>query len=294
MPTTQVEASVAIHNILFATDFTEASKKAFKYTKAVARHFQASVITAHVIRASVSDWPQFGTNPQYQKLCRDTKQMLDRLSRQLHQAGFQADTALLDGDPVEGILKAVKHHKADLLVLGTHGSRDLERFVLGSTAEEILRKTKCPVLTIGPNVQDPDRGTVLFRRILLATDFSPEAAAAAPYAFSLAAEHSSHISVCHVLPEGHVKSMDATELQAKFMHALRKFMPEDTLKKCAAEYVVESGNAAEEILDLADKQNADLIVLGVRSASIIATHLLAGIAFRVISGASCPVLTIRR
>jgi nucleotide-binding universal stress UspA family protein len=149
MPTAQIEAPVAIHKILFATDFTEASRKAFKYTKALARHFEASVTTAHVMRASARDWPKFRTDPEYQKLCRETKQMLDRLSRQLHQAGFEADSALLDGDPVPGILKAVKHHKADLLVLGTHGSRDLERFVLGSTAEEILRKASCPGLTVG-------------------------------------------------------------------------------------------------------------------------------------------------
>lgn len=89
MPTAQIEATVAIHKILFATDFTEASRKAFKYTKALARHFQASVTTAHVMRASASDWPKFRTDPEYQKLCRETKQMLDRLSRQLHQAGLR-------------------------------------------------------------------------------------------------------------------------------------------------------------------------------------------------------------
>lgn len=201
---------------------------------------------------------------------------------------------MLDGDPVPGILTAVKHHKADLLVLGTHGSRDLERFVLGSTAEEILRKASCPVLTVGPNVHDPHRGSMLFQHILLATDFSTEATAAAPYALSLAAEAASHISICHVLPVGHTKAMDATQLQTKFTRTLHKIIREDIWKKCAPEYAVESGNAADEILGFAAKQKADLIVLGVRSASIIATHLIAGIAFRVISGASCPVLTVHR
>lgn len=143
MPTIQTEAPVAVHTILFATDLTEASRKAFKYTKAVARHFQASITTVHVLRASTHDWPKFGADPAYKELWRETKENLDSIYRQLHQAGFEADRALLEGDPVEGILKAVKHHKADLLVLGTHGSRDLERLALGSTAEEILRKAVC-------------------------------------------------------------------------------------------------------------------------------------------------------
>jgi len=291
MPATQIESPVAVHDIFFATDFTKTSSKAFKYVKAIARHFQASVTSAHVLRASVHDWPKFGTDPAYKKLYCETKQMLDKLSRQLHQAGFQANEVLLEGDPVDGILKAIKHHKTDLLVLGTHGSRDLERLVLGSTAEEILRKVSCPVLTVGPNVGDPYRGAVPFRHILLTTDFSPESAAAAPYAFLLAAEPASQISICHVLPEGHTRTMDATQLQVKFMQAEHKLMAEAIWKK-SAEYLVENGDAAEEILNLAVKLDADLVVLGVRSASTIATHLVPGVAFRVIAGAKCPVLTI--
>lgn len=292
MPTGQLEALVAVHKILIATDFTEASRKAFKYARALARHFQASITTAHVLRASTSNWPKFGIDPAYKRLRRETKEDLDRLYWQLHQAGFQADRVLLEGDPVEEVLQVVKRHKADLLVLGTHGSRDLERLVLGSIAEEILRKAPCPVLTVGPNVDDPLRNDVLFRRILLATDFSPESSVAVRYAFSLAAGEAAHISVCHVLPEGHTKTMDATEIQAKFMRAVHELIPDAIWRNCAAEYVVEYGNAADEVLKLARKKHADLIVLGARSAPMVVTHLMPGVAFRVIAGATCPVLTI--
>jgi nucleotide-binding universal stress UspA family protein len=293
MPAIQIETPVAVHNILFATDFTEASSKAFKYVSALARHFQAQVTAVHVLRASVHDWPKFGTDPEYKKLCHETKQSLDKICHRLQQAGFQADRALLDGDPVEGILKAVKHHKADLLILGTHGSRDIERLMLGSTAEEVLRKISRPVLTVGPNTRDPNRGNVLFRRVILATDFNREALSAALYAFSLAAKEASHISVCHVLPEGHTKTMDSAQLEAEFMQAMNKLIPADIWKKCSADYAVEYGDAADEILALAETRNADLIVLGAHSASAMATHLAPGVAFRVIAGAKCPVLTIR-
>ncbi len=292
MPATHLETSLAIHNILFATDFTESSRKAFKYAKALTRRFQASIISAHVMRASALDWPKYGMDPQYKKLRRDLKRDLDGLYRQLHQAGFKTERVLLEGDPVEGVLKAVKHHQADLLVLGTHGSRDLERLVLGSSAEEILRKSSCPVLTVGPHARDPYRGEVLFRQIVFATDFSPEAGLAAPYALSLAAEQASHITVCHVLPEGHTTNMDATQLQTKFMRAVQKLIPADLWQKCTAEYVVGVGNAADEILKLANDKHADLIVLGVRPASQIVTHLAPGVAFRIIADAACPVLTI--
>jgi nucleotide-binding universal stress UspA family protein len=293
MPPTQIETSAAVHNILFATDFTEASRRAFKYARALARHFQAHITVAHVLRASVHDWPKLGTDPRYKKLWHETKQNLDKLCRRLQQAGLQADRALLDGDPVEGILKAAKHHKADLLVLGTHGSRDIERLLLGSTAEEILRKVSRPVLTVGPNTRDPHRGNLLFRRIILATDFSREAASAALHAFSLASKEASHISICHILPEGHTKTLDSSQLETEFIQAMNKLIDADIWKKCTTEYAVEYGSAGDEILALAGKRKADLIVLGAHSASAMATHLAPGVAFRVIAGAECPVLTIR-
>jgi nucleotide-binding universal stress UspA family protein len=277
---------------LIATDLTDASRGAFKYARALARHFHASVTTAHVLRASTQDWPKFGTDPEYKKLRHKTERDLDGFVRQLHQAGFEAEGVLLEGDPVEGVLNAVKRYHADLLILGTHGARDLERFVLGSIAEEILRNATCPVLTVGPNVHDPHRGEPQFRHILVATALSSEAGAATRYALSLAAEEAAHISICHVLPEGHIKTIDSAKLEAELTEVLRKFVPDDTVKKCVAQYTVKYGNAADEIVELAAKQKVDLIVLGARSAPMIATHMAPGVAFRVIAEALCPVLTI--
>ena len=76
------------------------------------------------------------------------------------------------------------------------------------------------------------------------------------------------------------------------MHAAQKLIPEDIRSKCEAEYIVEYGNASDEILKLAEKQKANLIILGAHPASAVVTHLAPGIAFRVILGAACPVLTI--
>ena len=58
------------------------------------------------MRASTHDWPKYGIDPGYKKLARDLKRDLDGLSRQLHQAGFKAESVLLEGDPIEGVLNA--------------------------------------------------------------------------------------------------------------------------------------------------------------------------------------------
>jgi len=55
---------------------------------------------------------------------------------------------LLDGEPVEQILKAAASANADLIVLGTHGATGLSRLLMGSVAEDVLRRALCPVLTV--------------------------------------------------------------------------------------------------------------------------------------------------
>ncbi len=84
--------------------------------------------------------------------------------------------------------------------------------------------------------------------------------------------------------------MDATVIEARFMQAVRDLIP--AWESCVAEYVVQCGNTADEILKIAEEKHADLIIVGARPAWAIATHLVPGVAFRVIAGATCPVLTI--
>src|SRR5262249_1633821 len=82
--------------------------------------------------------------------------------------------------------KMLANRNIDLVILGTHGRTGAMKLLLGSVAEEIFRRAGVPVLTIGPSVRGGTHNGGRFHRVLYATDFTPAAQAAAPYAISIA------------------------------------------------------------------------------------------------------------
>ena len=94
---------------------------------------------------------------------------------------------------------AIEADDVDLIVLGTHGRTGAEKLLLGSVAEEIFRRSPVPVLTIGPGVRSSTHNAGRFRRVLFATDLSPESLAAAPYAITLAQENQARLALLLVM-----------------------------------------------------------------------------------------------
>jgi nucleotide-binding universal stress UspA family protein len=136
------------------------------------------------------------------------------------------------------------------------------------------------------------------RRILLATDFTPNSDRAAGYALSLAQEHQAHLSLLHVVQEelGHSEQNKSRLLE--FMHRrLREVVPAEAELWCEPEFFVEFGVPADAILKAAagtgKDDSADLVVLAVRKAGTFPGHLPPATAYKVVCQAPCPVLTVR-
>jgi nucleotide-binding universal stress UspA family protein len=197
--------------------------------------------------------------------------------------------------PVE---QAIESCHADLIILGTHGRAGAQKMILGSVAEEVFRRSPVPVLTVGPRAREGMHGAARFHRVLLATDFSAEAGAAAPFAVSLAQENQAHLVLLHVMDErrDHNAPPSTGMSIAVAMHELLELVPEDAELWCRPEPVVQYGHVAERILEEARGRHADLIVLGVRGAAghlRAATHFRRSVAYQVVANARCPVLTVR-
>lgn len=193
-----------------------------------------------------------------------------------------------------------------MIVLGTHGRTGLGKLLLGSVAEDILRHASCPVLTVGPKVSGraklpacPKRGhdvaplELELQQVVLATDFAPSATRIAQRAVKLAEEFRSRLTLLHVIE-------DYTQLGSRpgpieeGVGRLQALIPADAALQYPAETLLEFGSPAERILKIAADREADMIVLGARSARDIgSTHLPWSSAHHVIAQAHCPVLTIR-
>src|SRR5581483_11547948 len=88
---------------------------------------------------------------------------------------------------------------ADLLAIGTHGRSGIDRLLLGSVTEKVLRSVTCPVLTVPHHASDPPAAPIVFKHILCAVDFSESSMQGLQYALSLAQETDAHLAVLHVM-----------------------------------------------------------------------------------------------
>jgi nucleotide-binding universal stress UspA family protein len=287
------KARIRFDNILYATDFSATAKNAIPFVKTIATHFNSNILAFHVKPPIVNPMTEPATWPP---LVEAAKAVEKEHRLELREAfdGFNAEVEIDEGDIGSNLEKTIRAHNTDLIVIGTHGRTGIAKILLGSIAEEIFRTVSCPVLTVGPH-SDPAKSNV--RKILFATDFSSEAPAAAAYAISLAQEFQAGLTMEHVIPESKPGELQFwSEMQQSAKKRLHELLPVDAEVWCKPEYFVERGEPADRILDLANLQNVDLIVLGVRPEAGVpgaATHLGIATAHRVVVRAKCPVLTIR-
>ena len=214
---------------------------------------------------------------------------------------MKADAIVDDGAPAAGILARAASMSADLLVMGTHGLGGFERFVLGSVTEKILRKARCPVLTVPPPAETT--AALPYKRLLCPVDFSASSLAALEFAFSLAKEADAHLTILHVFDwppdeELFVEAFDASRFRDLVQEGVRgrldALVTDDVRLWCSPETKVDYGKPYRRILESAERESADLIVIGVRGRNPVDLALFGSTANQVVRRASCPVLTLKQ
>jgi nucleotide-binding universal stress UspA family protein len=280
-----------LKNILWTTDFSPASKASLPHAVAIARRYESKVYLAHVVVPHPYPMVSPEAAPYVEGLSQGAEKRLAELAKSEGLEGIPHELLLGHGEVAEELNIMVKDHQIDLLVLATHGRRGLRRFLLGSVAEEVWRTAECPVLTVGPHVSGRPAEEISLRQILYPTDLSVESFAAAPFALSFALEYESRLAILHVVPTAIRAS--ARLLARAFRDELQEIFPSETVPWCEPECIVESGDPAETILRIAKERQADLVVLGVRTPEELAIQHVSNVAYPVVAGADCPVLTVR-
>jgi nucleotide-binding universal stress UspA family protein len=293
MKAVQARTRITLKNILFATDFSAAADAAAPFAVQIARNYGAKVYGVHVspfdnYAAQAPDvWSAMAQLAE-----KETKEHTERLNDQLE--GVEHEVVIGEGNTWEVMSNLIERKEIDLIVLGTRGRTGLGKVILGSVAEQILRQSPCPVLTVGPHVNLWSDEYAKMREILYATDLEADYPIAAPYAVSLAQENQAHLVLLHVIEDPKAGDLVSSPEVVDFEERkLQQLVSQQAGLWCDPTYVVEQGPAAEKILDVAKRRHTDLIVLGARPAQGLATHLNIGTVHKVVSQATCPVLTVR-
>src|SRR5262245_59381689 len=135
-----------IHTILHPTDFSDRSEYALHLACALARDHGARLIVVHVVPQPVVAYMDGVLPPDPEVVLRESKGLLDRLA--VPDPDLPVERRLEEGDPASEVLRVAGEVEANLIVMGTHGRTGLGRLLMGSVAEEVVRRAPCPVLTL--------------------------------------------------------------------------------------------------------------------------------------------------
>jgi nucleotide-binding universal stress UspA family protein len=202
------------------------------------------------------------------------------------------------GDPPEIIVGAAARGQADLIVMGTHGLGGFRKLLLGSTAEQVLRRTPIPVLTIpiGDSLPVFPAGSgaprLAMKALLVGTDFSETADRALQWAAGFAQDLGASLIVSHVVTptrvppqwQPYVADLDGDSTNAAESR-LRDFVGQ---VKAPCTIVVSVGRPADALAALAREHEAGLIVVGLSRGG----PAPGSIAYRVVSASQVPVLVV--
>ena len=287
---------VKLDKILVGTDFFSASDRALEYALSLARHYEAKIVLAHVITsdASVMLAPQLMATT-HEKAVRDAQERMGQILISGRLRDVPHEMLIEQGALWPTMQTLIEKQQIDLVIVGTNGAGSLQKILIGSSAEEIFRQAKCPVLTIGPIIKDEMPREVEFKNILFATDFGLGAEREAAYAFSIAEENQANLTLLHVVEHAEDYSEQGLALKREAItRELGELVPPGGELWCKLHFRMKLGKPVEEILEAAKEMKADLIVIGAkRGKALVAGHVPRTVAYRVVCGAPCPVLTVR-
>lgn len=293
MPVSDASSAIRLESIIFATDFSPASQNAGLYASAFSVHFGIRLVVAHAFTLVQAALEVEIEKPFASQQRNNLNHDLTLTAEVLDAGQGTTGTVLLEGDPCTAIPELAQRKSPAMVVLGTHGGGSISRFVLGSTAEGILRHSNDPALTVGPNVNILRAGALKVRRILYATDCTAEAAHAAPVAVALADAFSAELDVLNVVRSHKIDHPEQLHhLQEHFYGAVAAIIPHSAGQICEPHTFVSVGQPHTEILNHVKEREIDFLVLGLRRNTHLGMQNRTSGAFPIIVEAKCPVITV--
>ena len=278
--------------ILFASELP-ANEQAFGFALALAAEFDAEIIILHAYscfdKAAPLDLPERCYDCE---TARDEEQRLEHLAQHARDLHIRSKIVVRPGLAAEQILAFLHEQKIDRIVMGTHSPGPIGKLLVGSVAEAVLRKASVPVSIVGPEVIRDSYRNITGRTILCSVGTHTSRSIVAHFAAELAAMHNARLILQNVIPaqesDGHLAGRSLDQIEAE----LPSLVPARLQHKIEVRTRVALGDPTEELLYQGRTQHASLIVLGAQGASRFAAITRAGIVYKVLAFAQCPVITL--
>jgi universal stress protein A len=273
---------MSYNKILLAVDVYEKADVVINSTIEFAKKNNIKKIDVVTVVDCVAPFAPSVVDFQY-TLEKEAKKALEHVKDKI--VGFDVKSNVLVGNPAVEIVTYAKESGCDLIVLGSHAKHGLN-LVLGSVANSVLHKSKCDVLTI--RVSDIDRQAKAYKKILIPTDMENDSCIVAKKANEIAALYNGKVDAVFVIPNDSVSLMSYETVKVE--KSLENFSKNNNI---LGESKMLVGGVASGILETADKNKTDLIVIGSHRRSAIGRFFLGSTANGVLHGAKTDVLVIK-
>lgn len=201
------------------------------------------------------------------------------------------------GSAVEGILEQIPKEPYDMLLLGSHGKKGIQKW-LGSVSRQVISNSQVPIFLSKKRTQN--------KKILLTVDGSEQSYSAIKHAMKLLDFQNKEISIISVKENPELLPMEATldknwldsiEKQQK-IHATKAINRAKAIMEEAQipvyNEVLLTGNPAQKIIEFAEKEKIDLVIMGAKTKTDLSKLLLGSVSKRVLENVNCDVLVINK
>ena len=294
---------LSIQRILFPTDFSEGSKRAFPQAAFLANWHDAEL---HVVNVTGRHQHDHGEAKTRFPIGVDTlNSWLRRPSRANAETNWPdlgtmsiAQEQLESAVPGEALVDYADANDMDLVVMGTHGRRGVDRMLFGSVTEEVVRTASCPVLTVRADAERaPDQAV---RRVLVPIDFSDASVAALRHAKEIALTYGAEIDLLHVVDTPtYASAYDLESISfptAEVLERTEEQLGDLAREEVGYEHVMvssEVGSPSRTILDYVDAQEVDLVVIATHGRTGLDRLLLGSVTERVLRQSPTPVFVVK-
>ncbi|WP_433633449.1 universal stress protein [Halomicrococcus sp. NG-SE-24] len=280
-------------NILVPTDGSDCAQAAVGYAEDLATRYEARV---HAL--CVADPRTLENAPQSDQIKQERAETAERTCNELSESGVEVEQAVRTDIPHKAILRYATEQDIDLVVMGTHGRTGVERYLLGSVTEKVVRLSNVPVLTV--KAKDDGEITYPYTDILVPTDGSEGAEAAIGPAVDIASTYDARIHALSVIDTmamgtdvGSGAILDALEESAQ--SAVETIEEQATQASVTAvETAIQHGYPYRAIRSYVEEHDIDLVVMGTHGRSGIERYLLGSVAEKTVRTSPVPVMTVRQ
>lgn len=289
---------LSIDRILFPTDGSACAAQAHRYAVDLADRYHATLHVLHVDERSARHQATTADAPD-----RDAPADSEETFSLPPDASTTTHTeqhVLTHPSPPQGILMHAAEHDIDLIVMGTHGRRGIARAVIGSVAEEVVRRSECPVFTV--RAQETGVSVPHFDHVLVPVDFSEHMPALLHHAGCLAEDYDVPVHLLHVveqivLPTAYgiqPPDVDQTGMRKAARDVLAEYRAGLEARGLEAHALLRNGHPARQILRTVESASgAPLVMLSTHGRTGVQRLLLGSVAENVIRRSIRPVFVVK-